>query len=93
MDWSTYYPDFIKKDQTADMNASTENASTNEVILSSTLPEEDADQAGSKTSKSLTQDIEIADIGCGFGGLLVALAPRFPRTLILGTIIFPSKNA
>ena len=30
--------------------------------------------------------VEIADIGCGFGGLLFALAPRFPQTLILGTL-------
>ncbi|KAA8897856.1 putative methyltransferase-domain-containing protein [Sphaerosporella brunnea] len=28
--------------------------------------------------------VEIADVGCGFGGLVVALAPRFPHTLILG---------
>lgn len=28
--------------------------------------------------------VEIADIGCGFGGLLVALAPKFPDTLLLG---------
>jgi tRNA (guanine-N7-)-methyltransferase len=28
--------------------------------------------------------VEIADIGCGFGGLLFALGPRFPETLILG---------
>ncbi len=28
--------------------------------------------------------VEIADIGCGFGGLLIALAPVFPKTLILG---------
>jgi tRNA (guanine-N7-)-methyltransferase len=27
---------------------------------------------------------EFADIGCGFGGLLVALAPLFPDTLMLG---------
>lgn len=27
---------------------------------------------------------EIADIGCGFGGLLVALSPKFPDKLILG---------
>jgi tRNA G46 methylase TrmB len=32
----------------------------------------------------LTQDVEVADIGCGFGGLLVALAPRLPKTLLLG---------
>ncbi|OLY80776.1 tRNA (guanine-N(7)-)-methyltransferase [Smittium mucronatum] len=28
--------------------------------------------------------IEFADIGCGYGGLLVALAPLFPNTLMLG---------
>ncbi|KZT02903.1 putative methyltransferase [Laetiporus sulphureus 93-53] len=27
---------------------------------------------------------EFADVGCGFGGLLIALAPLFPDTLILG---------
>ncbi|KKY25736.1 putative m7g trna methyltransferase [Phaeomoniella chlamydospora] len=27
---------------------------------------------------------DIADIGCGFGGLLVALSPVFPETLMLG---------
>ncbi|KNC49336.1 tRNA (guanine-N(7)-)-methyltransferase [Thecamonas trahens ATCC 50062] len=28
--------------------------------------------------------VEIADIGCGFGGLLMALSPLFPDTLIMG---------
>jgi len=27
---------------------------------------------------------EFADVGCGFGGLLITLAPLFPETLILG---------
>lgn len=30
--------------------------------------------------------VEFADIGCGFGGLLIALAPMFPETLILGVL-------
>lgn len=34
--------------------------------------------------KRLKQDVEVADIGCGFGGLTVALAPLMPNTLILG---------
>ena len=34
--------------------------------------------------QALTQDITIADIGCGFGGLLVALSPLLPKELILG---------
>lgn len=28
--------------------------------------------------------VEVADIGCGFGGLLVALSPVFPETLMVG---------
>lgn len=35
--------------------------------------------------RKLTKDVEVADIGCGFGGLLVALAPVMPDTLLLGT--------
>lgn len=32
--------------------------------------------------------VEFADIGCGFGGLLMALAPLFPETLMLGTYLY-----
>lgn len=32
----------------------------------------------------LTKEVEIADIGCGYGGLLVALAPLMPETLMVG---------
>jgi tRNA (guanine-N7-)-methyltransferase len=35
-------------------------------------------------SMSPGQNVEFADIGCGFGGLLIALAPMFPDTLMLG---------
>ncbi|XP_028139389.1 tRNA (guanine-N(7)-)-methyltransferase [Diabrotica virgifera virgifera] len=30
------------------------------------------------------QKIEFADIGCGYGGLLITLSPMFPQTLMLG---------
>lgn len=36
------------------------------------------------TDGKMTQRVEIADVGCGFGGLMVGLAPLFPQTLILG---------
>lgn len=36
-------------------------------------------------TKRLSKDVEVADIGCGFGGLLVALAPRLPDALLLGS--------
>ncbi|KAK2773954.1 tRNA (guanine-N(7)-)-methyltransferase (tRNA(m7G46)-methyltransferase) [Emmonsiellopsis sp. PD_33] len=35
-------------------------------------------------ARRLTKDVEVADIGCGFGGLLVALAPLLPDTLMVG---------
>ena len=34
--------------------------------------------------RPLTKPVTIADIGCGFGGLLVALSPLLPDELILG---------
>ncbi len=46
-------------------------------------PPEQTDLEAS-TVKRLKPDVEVADIGCGFGGLLVALAPLMPDTLILG---------
>ncbi|KAG8990192.1 tRNA (guanine-N(7)-)-methyltransferase (tRNA(m7G46)-methyltransferase) [Tulasnella sp. 427] len=33
---------------------------------------------------SQSRRVEFADVGCGFGGLLMALAPLFPETLMLG---------
>ena len=50
-------------------------------------------QASSESNQALTttsqfpkmsQQVEVADIGCGFGGLLFALAPKLPNTLLLG---------
>ncbi len=38
----------------------------------------------SSNHRCTTQDVEVADLGCGFGGLLMALGPKFPNTLFLG---------
>lgn len=42
----------------------------------------------SKTNLSggrrLTKEVEVVDIGCGFGGLMVGLAPLLPDTLMVG---------
>ncbi|CAE6404801.1 unnamed protein product [Rhizoctonia solani] len=35
----------------------------------------------------LDRRVEFADIGCGFGGLLIALAPMYPETLMLGSFM------
>lgn len=47
--------------------------------------EEPSTGSDSSSLKKLKQDVEVADIGCGFGGLTVALAPKLPNSLILGT--------
>ena len=52
--------------------------------------EKEADE--SNKAKHITQPVEIADIGCGFGGLLFALAPKFPNTLLLGETRLPTKS-
>jgi tRNA (guanine-N7-)-methyltransferase len=43
-----------------------------------------AAQESSGGPRKLTKEVEIADIGCGFGGLLIALSTFYPNTLILG---------
>lgn len=35
-------------------------------------------------ARKLLRDVEVVDIGCGYGGLLVDLAPLLPETLMLG---------
>ena len=36
------------------------------------------------TPPDRTKQVEIADIGCGYGGLIFALSPKLPDKLILG---------
>ncbi|KAI0483907.1 putative methyltransferase-domain-containing protein [Xylaria cf. heliscus] len=68
MDWSPYFPAFIAN---TDPLAVSHPAGTgpNEIDL---------------PSKKLAKEVEVVDIGCGFGGLLVALAPALPDALLLG---------
>lgn len=40
--------------------------------------------AEDRTITPLTKPVTVADIGCGFGGLLIALSPLLPDELILG---------
>jgi len=73
MDWSKYYPAYsIKTTEELETRKEAENES------------HDQDPTSSPSIKAITQPVEIADIGCGFGGLLFALAPKFPDTLLLG---------
>lgn len=40
--------------------------------------------ADQKHPAQLDRPVEFADIGCGYGGLLIALAPLFPDSLMIG---------
>ena len=47
-----------------------------------------SEEGGSiSTAEGNGRQVEWADVGCGFGGLLMALAPQFPDTLMLGPSI------
>ena len=35
-------------------------------------------------TRGMRKEVTVADIGCGFGGLLVALASKLPDELLLG---------
>ena len=56
-------------------------ASPREMDWSTHYPKHCAPPADTEPSKK----VEFADIGCGFGGLLMRLAPLYPDTLMLGT--------
>lgn len=75
MDWSQHYPAYV--DSTESQFNSPEPTEAQDLSnppsssLATTIPK-------------MTQQVEVADIGCGFGGLLFALAPKLPNTLLLG---------
>lgn len=71
MDWASLYPAYAKhqKQETQESTSESHDVSLEE----------------RRKFNAVTKNVEIADIGCGFGGLLFALAPKFPDTLILGT--------
>jgi tRNA (guanine-N7-)-methyltransferase len=48
----------------------------------------DASQTTLAGTRKLLKDVEVADIGCGFGGLLIGLAPVLPDTLMVGTVLY-----
>ena len=72
MNWASHFPAFATEHATDD--AEIEVNADEDVVAS----------AGKRGPRGLSKNVEIADIGCGFGGLLFALAPKFPDTLIVG---------
>ncbi|KAF2447455.1 hypothetical protein P171DRAFT_354269 [Karstenula rhodostoma CBS 690.94] len=77
MDWASVYPAFaVKKPaQGEDVKEIDESRADGQA----------AHKEEQKKTRAITKDVEIADIGCGFGGLLFALSTTFPDTLSLVT--------
>lgn len=46
--------------------------------------EDSKDVVKDQLNKENKYKVEFADIGCGYGGLLVALSPMFPNTIMVG---------
>jgi tRNA (guanine-N7-)-methyltransferase len=44
----------------------------------------ESDDQSSALSTKICKKVSVADIGCGFGGLLFALSPKLPDSLIIG---------
>lgn len=87
MDWASLYPAHAIRRATEEENVVPVDESRAE-----------NEEAQSERTRAIAKDVEIADIGCGFGGLLFALATKFPDTLSIGTSSpsarpsFPSKS-
>jgi tRNA (guanine-N(7)-)-methyltransferase len=77
MDWSQHYPAYVATSQQ-------ESQSNPGAAATQNQESSDSNQLTKPTIPQLTQQVEVADIGCGFGGLLFALAPKLPNTLLLG---------
>jgi tRNA (guanine-N7-)-methyltransferase len=69
MDWSQHYPAYVATTEKGQSSSESNQALT--TTAASAFPK-------------MSQQVEVADIGCGFGGLLFALAPKLPNTLLLG---------
>jgi len=78
MDWSVHYPTFVNQHAESSTTKDGEAAHATENILAA---------AGPTSKRRMTRQVEVADIGCGFGGLLFALAPKMPETLIMGMLL------
>lgn len=76
MDWASLYPHYTAEEP---IEQKTEAMETEETA---------SQKLSAPAIRKLTKNVEVADIGCGFGGLLIALAPVLPDTLVLGKDIW-----
>ena len=78
MDWAEHFPAYLitdpaEQDQDQEQEQEPEEGKAGVVMMKKT-----------KERKRLSKRVTVADVGCGFGGLLVALSTILPDELILG---------
>ncbi|KAJ2789975.1 tRNA (guanine-N(7)-)-methyltransferase (tRNA(m7G46)-methyltransferase) [Coemansia helicoidea] len=81
-DWSTHYPAYFRPLSGPDDEAK-RAASEEDGDPAAAEAKRGPGAAGHDGSEGAAK-VEFADIGCGYGGLLVALAPLYPNTLMVG---------
>ncbi|KAL1629869.1 tRNA (guanine-N(7)-)-methyltransferase (tRNA(m7G46)-methyltransferase) [Neofusicoccum ribis] len=77
MDWTSLYPAYAVEPQ----GAAEDEASASAMQTDQSEQEQEGQLVA---TRRISKEVEVADIGCGFGGLLFALAPKLPDTLLLG---------
>ncbi|KAJ2782260.1 tRNA (guanine-N(7)-)-methyltransferase (tRNA(m7G46)-methyltransferase) [Coemansia javaensis] len=88
-DWSAHYPAYFRApaDQPADLKRPADGeaeAEAEDEGRQAAQAKRGPGAAAAAADAAGTARVEFADIGCGYGGLLVALAPLYPSTLMVG---------
>ncbi|KAJ2140898.1 tRNA (guanine-N(7)-)-methyltransferase (tRNA(m7G46)-methyltransferase) [Coemansia sp. RSA 678] len=87
-DWAPYYPAYFRArvDEGEDGKRPLSDGAVVEAKRGPgcEAPEAQEAQEASKEEATNLARVEFADIGCGYGGLLVALSPLYPNTLMVG---------
>lgn len=83
MDWSSHFPAYVVPNDD-------ENDDDKKIPPVAAAEKGAGNENAPAQAKSLIKPVTVADIGCGFGGLLIALSPLLPDDLILGSVFsFP----
>eukprot|EP00440_Ansanella_granifera_P045632 gb/GFBE01049434.1/.p1 GENE.gb/GFBE01049434.1/~~gb/GFBE01049434.1/.p1 ORF type:complete len:300 (+),score=45.76 gb/GFBE01049434.1/:1-900(+) len=76
VDWAVHFPGFFP----GDLGTAVLKLNTSEFPIEYPLEPVEPERSG----KAGKQCVRFLDVGCGFGGLLMALSPKFPDKLMLG---------
>ena len=79
MDWSSHFPAYVVPDDG-------DNDDDKKIPLVADVEKGTGNENASAQARSLIKPVTVADIGCGFGGLLIALSSLLPDDLILGSV-------